>query len=50
MTDRKCHCGCDQFRFNLLVSDVEPMVSNTCSNCDHTLGEHIRIVRSAQAE
>jgi len=50
MVDKKCHCGCDLFKFNIVVSDIEPLINNICSNCGHKLTEHISITRSKQAE
>ena len=54
---RQCFCGCDSFRFKINEvkwNDIDPdnqnLFYNICRNCNHSLGEHIVIVRSHQAE
>ena len=49
MSERKCICGCDSFRFKF---DTEgyTVYENPCQNCNHTLTAHIAVVRSKQAD
>ena len=60
---KSCFCGCEQFRFKLNdkftnydtigeneIPDPQGLFYNICSNCNHSLGEHITVVRSHQAE
>jgi hypothetical protein len=44
-----CKCGCNSFRFKWDHKPDEMLFENICSNCQHTLAEHIDIVRSQQA-
>ena len=49
---RQCFCGCDLFRFKLNdhAGVEQTLFYNLCRNCNHSLGSHVVIVRSHQAE
>ena len=52
--ERNCFCGCTKFRFKMNndepLEDPQTLWYNICRNCNHSLGEHINIVRSKQAD
>jgi hypothetical protein len=54
MSSGSCFCGCDRFRFMLnhddFKQDDQTLWYNICSNCKHSLGQHVDIVRSKQAD
>ena len=39
---RRCDCGCDNFRFKVVVQDKH-VYANLCRNCNHTLSEHLHL-------
>lgn len=51
---KSCFCGCEEFRFKMnkevVDNDPQNLYYNLCSNCNHSLGSHITVVRSKQAE
>jgi len=49
MSERKCICGCDSFRFKYNTEGFT-VYENPCQNCNHTLTAHIAVVRSKQAD
>lgn len=51
---KSCFCGCEQFSFKMnkevVDNDPQHLYYNICSNCNHSLGSHITVVRSKQAD
>jgi len=51
---KSCFCGCEEFRFKMnkevVDNDPQHLYYNICSNCNHSLGSHITVVRSKQAD
>jgi len=51
---KSCFCGCEQFSFKMnkevVDNDPQHLYYNICSNCNHSLGSHIAVVRSKQAD
>ena len=51
---KSCFCGCEQFSFKInkevVDNDPQHLYYNICSNCNHSLGSHITVVRSKQAD
>ena len=52
MVERSCMCGCKTFRFKMNEikegNDDQELYYNICRNCNHTMAEHLKIVKQAE--